>query len=91
MLEEHLGGNASAKVLPNGSILSWSHDGALWLRDGQTGKLRTKLEGHKEQVNGADSISDGRILSWSQDATLRLWDQQSGELLNVLNGHTKSV
>jgi WD40 repeat protein len=75
--------------LPDGRILSWSHDYTLRLWD-RAGKLLNVLVGHRFDVKGALTLPDGRILSWSFEKNLRLWDRD-GEALAVLEGHTDWV
>lgn len=50
------------------------------VRDVQTGKLRSRLEGHKTGIYGVDWSADGRrIVTAGADGVLTLWDARTGK------------
>ena len=55
-----------------------------WLRQMERPKRFTPspvlcvLEGHRDEVRGAQALENNRLLSWSDDGTLRIWDMARG-------------
>jgi WD40 repeat protein len=88
--DDLFGDNLCVSALGNERIVSWSYDKALRVWDPATGACLS-LEGHKESVNSACTLSDGCIVSGSYDKTLRVWDSATGACLRVLEGHTSGV
>ena len=71
---------SAALALPDGGVLSWSHDDAtLRVWDLTTGECRALACDDFSGTRGALVLpDDGRVLSWSRNA-LRVWDLTTGE------------
>lgn len=64
----------------------------LLLFESRSGRLVAKLNGHTNQISGAEFNSDGKLIaSASYDQDLRLWDSRDGKQIFVLRGHKGRV
>ncbi|MHA7840917.1 MAG: ankyrin repeat domain-containing protein [Gammaproteobacteria bacterium] len=78
-------------VLPNGNIVSGSHDNLLRVWEPETGECIATWEGHRKPITALAVLPDGNIISGSEDKSLRIWNAQTGECLTTLMQHKKSV
>jgi WD40 repeat protein len=85
------------QALPDGRIVSGSHDRTLplrvWTRSSDGKWSSEVLSGHTRQVNCLQALPDGRIVSGSYDNTLRVWTRGSDGKWSseVLSGHARHV
>ncbi|MHA7841047.1 MAG: WD40 repeat domain-containing protein, partial [Gammaproteobacteria bacterium] len=75
-------------ALPDGTVVSGSHDNTLRHWDPQTGQCLNTWTGHTYTVSAVTVLPDGTVVSGSRDNTLRHWDPQTGQCLNTWRGHT---
>ena len=78
-------------VLPDGSLVSGSHDKTLRRWDSQSGQCLSIWKGHTDAITALAVLPDGSIVSGGWDNTLRHWDSQSGHCLSVWEGHTDAI
>jgi serine/threonine protein kinase/WD40 repeat protein len=83
----------SVAVSPDSTrVLSASSDGTLIVWDIESGRLLTRLSGHRGGVNVGVFTGDGRFaISASEDTSLIQWELQTGQPLRRFNGHTAPV
>jgi serine/threonine protein kinase/WD40 repeat protein len=73
-------------------VLSASADGTLVVWDIESGRLLTRLSGHRGPVNAGVFTLDGQfVISASDDSTLVQWELETGQRLRTFNGHTAPV
>ncbi|MGW1404965.1 nSTAND1 domain-containing NTPase [Streptomyces sp. NPDC002403] len=73
-------------------VATGGHDGAVRVREADTGAELTALTGHQDWVGRVAWSSSGRYLaSASDDRTCRLWDVTESRQLTVLRGHENYV
>ena len=87
----HTGAVYSVCVLPNGQLVSGSHDKTLRIWDVKSGDCEQILTGHTNIVKCVCVLPNGQLVSGSWDNTLRIWDVKSGDCVQTLTGHTSSV
>lgn len=69
-----------------------SCDKSVYLWNHQTGTLLSKLDGHRDEVNGIDFHSEQQVMcTASDDCKVIIWDFQEGITLRTLDKHTKAV
>ncbi|KAK2074846.1 hypothetical protein P8C59_009020 [Phyllachora maydis] len=71
-------------------IITGSDDTLIHVYDTNTGKLRTKLEGHEGGV-WALQYEGNTLVSGSTDRSVRVWDIQKGICTQTFFGHTSTV
>jgi WD40 repeat protein len=77
--------NDSKFLATTGELVSWSAQNNVKVWDVQTGKLKSELKGHTNEVSSAAFSLDGQILlTGSRDGTVRFWDTNTGALKGVL-------
>ena len=89
VLEGHRDWVNAVAVLPDGRVVSGSHDNTVCVWDVDTGAADV-LEGHQHRVRAVTVSSDGRVVSGSDDSTVRVWDLETGTC-RVLEGHRGSI
>lgn len=78
-------------VLPNGRVVSGSHDSTLRIWNIDRGPCESTLIVHTSFVKHVSVLLDGRIVSGSGDDTLRIRNITTGVCDHVLVGHTDSI
>lgn len=69
-----------------------SADQCVYLWDHKTGKCKTKLVGHTNEVNGLDFHDQQQVMcTASDDMKVIIWDFGEGITLRTLTKHTKEV
>jgi WD40 repeat protein len=93
-LKGHHNSISCCTLLPNGRLISGSHDKTLRIWNVQTGqqsnpkgKCELILEGHTDAVFCCTILPDGRIVSGSYDGTLKIWNSQTGNCELSLKGY----
>lgn len=83
----------SVAISPDGQIIaSGSGDGAIKLRNANTGKLLRLLTGHSGHVHSVAISPDGEFLvSGSGDGTIKLWNLNLGKLIRTFSGNLNHV
>jgi F-box and WD-40 domain protein CDC4 len=71
-------------------IITGSDDTLIHVYDTNTGKLRTKLEGHEGGV-WALQYEGNTLVSGSTDRSVRVWDIEKGICTQTFFGHTSTV
>jgi WD40 repeat protein len=86
--------------------VAWSRDGAMLaagggtpgafgevvLFDAASGRVRARLEGHRDYVYHVAFNNDGtRLASCGYDRSIRVWDTTTGKPVAVLKEHTEAV
>ncbi|MXV76933.1 WD40 repeat domain-containing protein [Candidatus Poribacteria bacterium] len=84
---------SSVKFSPDAKILAGvSNDNTIILYDTQTGKQKTALKGHTDEIISLAFAPDNSIVgSSSYDRTVRLWEITTGRLLHVLKEKSQRV
>ncbi len=77
--------------LPNGNIISGSHDKTLKEWDTTTGQCLKTLTGHSSDIWCVAVLPNGNIISGSDDKMLKEWDKTTGQCLKTLTGHSNIV
>jgi WD40 repeat protein len=91
VLAGHQGFVTAVAVLPDGRVVSGSHDHTLRVWDVESGQVLATLAGHQGAVKAVAVLPDGRVVSGSSDGTMRVWDVESGQVFATLVGHRGSV
>jgi WD40 repeat protein len=77
---------------PNGTLMALGVPGAIQLWDLETGQLRHRLAGYREQVSGVAFAPDGTVLAGGgSDRVIRVWNVDTGREEQTLRGHTDMV
>jgi eukaryotic-like serine/threonine-protein kinase len=85
-LKGHKGEIYFVTFSPDGTLVaSAGQDRTARVWDAATGKLRTTLIGHTDDVNWI-TFYDRWLLTAGDDRTVRIWDRESGKQEAVLNG-----
>ena len=91
-LEGHEAAVKDVVFIGDGLAASSGDDFDIYIWDLEAGTSRSKLEGHKGQVNGVAVSPDGRLLaSASWDGWVGVWDIAEGRNLFLMKGHESSV
>ena len=82
-----------ADFSPDGKrAVSASRDLTARIWESPSGKLVTKLEGHRSSVYDTAWHPDGDVIATSSsDDTIIIWDAETGEAIRTLTGHTGNV
>ena len=77
--------------LPDGRLVSGSHDDDIKVWDVVQGSCEATLYGHRKQVSSLALLPDGRLASGSADQTIKIWDVAHKNCVTTLSGHTNTV
>jgi WD40 repeat protein len=73
-------------------VVSATIDGAAYLWELSSGRIKAKLSGREGRLVSASFSPEGkRIVTASEDGTARLWDANSGTQLIALEGHKAAL
>ncbi|MFF9011403.1 trypsin-like peptidase domain-containing protein [Streptomyces sp. NPDC014870] len=87
-LNEHTQPVTSVVYSPDGKTLATADDYEVHLRDGDTGKSRTTLDGAASQLAFSP---DGRKLAAASDRYVWLWNPTTGTAGATLTGHSNGI
>ncbi len=73
----------------SGGLVSGCFDGSLGVWDVAAAEMKTRLEGHKYQVNAVGVTPSGALASAASDATAKIW--RNGACAATLEGHEAAV
>jgi WD40 repeat protein len=87
------GGVLALVFSPDGkTLISAGADGVIHLWDVNTGKEKSQLRGHREEVTSLALSPSGRYLvSGGEDRTIRVWDLTAGKQVRQWEAHTRAV
>jgi len=89
---EYTGGNALAWKADGRLLAVGASDGALLLRNPDSGEEVGRWKGHTEGLHAVAWSPNGQgVATASADKTVRLWDAGTGQTRHVLQGHTEAV
>ena len=71
-----------AMLLPDGRVLSWSHDATVRIWDLASGEHRV-VDRQNISVAGARLLADGRVLTWGYGGALHVLDVLTGDVLEL--------
>jgi len=72
-------------------ILTSGADRMLRIRELETGKIVSLLEGHAAPCAGEFSPDGKHVLSWAEDGQIRLWDVGTADTLKFFDGRAGTV
>eukprot|EP00744_Colponema_vietnamica_P027050 GILI01040381.1.p1 GENE.GILI01040381.1~~GILI01040381.1.p1 ORF type:complete len:257 (+),score=-2.50 GILI01040381.1:79-771(+) len=81
----------SLAVLPNGKMVSCSHDCTLKLWNTNSGVCERTLGGRSLEVLCVVLLADGRVASGSDDTQIKIWNLDTGVCERTLGDHSGSV
>jgi WD40 repeat protein len=92
-LSGHTAPMTAVAYSPDGRWLATSaSDGAIFLRDAETGVRQTTLLGHAARVRRLRFTRDGQVLaSASTDGTVRFWRLEAPEIVRTIRAHSSRV
>ena len=84
---ETVEGTSTVAFAADGRFLAGVANDAIFLWDPESGKLRHRLQGHKDRVGCVAFSPDGRLIAsgaHDNDQTVRLWDTATGKEIRRL-------
>ncbi len=78
-------------VLPDGRLVSGSHDKTIKVWNLLSGECEATFSGHTDYVRALTVLQDGRLASGSADNTVKIWNLLTGECEATLSGHASYV